>query len=65
MPLIVRAVTMPALNSCGVATAGSVIPLGLVWARFEQVALKKVTEESEQAGEEIAAQHEHVSESAG
>jgi hypothetical protein len=43
-----------------------VIPLGLIWARFEHVSLKKVTEESEQAGEEIAAHHveQQVSESA-
>jgi len=60
----------PALG-CGavllLVTFLSVIPLGLVWARFEHVSLKKVTEESEHAGEEIAAQHEHpqVSESAG
>jgi glycosyltransferase 2 family protein len=33
----------------------SVIPLGLIWAQFEHVSLKKVAEESEQAGEEIAA----------
>lgn len=41
----------------------SVIPLGLIWAQFEHVSLTKVTEESEQAGEEIAAQQ--VGESAG
>lgn len=58
----------PALG-CGavllLVTFLSVIPLGLVWAQFEHVSLKKITEESEQAGEKIAAQHEHVSESAG
>jgi uncharacterized protein (TIRG00374 family) len=60
----------PALG-CGavllLVTFLSVIPLGLIWARFEHVSLKKVTEESEHAGEEIAVQHEHqqVSESAG
>ena len=58
----------PALG-CGavllLVTFLSVIPLGLVWAQFEHVSLKKITEESEQAGEEIAAQQEHpLSESA-
>jgi uncharacterized protein (TIRG00374 family) len=50
----------PALG-CGavllLVTFLSVIPLGLVWARFEHVSLKKITEESEHAGEAIAAQH--------
>jgi hypothetical protein len=49
----------PALGCSAVlllVTFLSVIPLGLVWARFEHVSLKKVTEESEHAGEEIAAQ---------
>ncbi len=44
----------PALG-CGamllLVTFLSVIPLGLVWARFEHVSLKRVTEESEHAGE--------------
>jgi len=31
MPLKVRALIMPALNSCGVEMAGSVIPLGDVY----------------------------------
>ena len=31
MPLNVSAVIMPALNSCGEYTAGSVIPLGEVY----------------------------------
>jgi hypothetical protein len=57
----------PALG-CGavllLVTFLSVIPLGLIWARFEHVSLKKVTEESEQAGEEIAA-HEHQVSEAG
>lgn len=58
----------PALG-CGavllLVTFLSVIPLGLVWAQFEHVSLKKITEESEQAGEKIAAQQDHpVSESA-
>jgi hypothetical protein len=58
----------PALG-CGavllLVTFLSVIPLGLVWAQFEHVSLKKITEESEQAGEEIAAQQDHpLSESA-
>ena len=58
----------PALG-CGavllLVTFLSVIPLGLVWAQFEHVSLKKITEESEQAGEKIAAQQDHpMSESA-
>jgi len=32
----------------------AVVPFGLVWARFEHVSLRKITVESEQAGEEIA-----------
>lgn len=31
----------------------SIIPVGLIWARFEHVSLRKITRESEQAGEEI------------
>jgi glycosyltransferase 2 family protein len=31
-----------------------IIPVGLVWARFDHVSLMKVTEESEHAGEELA-----------
>jgi hypothetical protein len=42
-----------------------IIPVGLIWAQFEHVSLRKVAEESEQVEEEIAAHHEHpVSESA-
>jgi glycosyltransferase 2 family protein len=32
----------------------SVIPLGLIWVRFEHVSLKKIAQESEHAGEEVA-----------
>ena len=38
-----------------VVTFMSIIPIGLLWSRFEKVSLKNVTEESEHAGEEIAA----------
>ncbi len=31
-----------------------IVPIGLIWARFEHVSLKKVTEESEHVAEEIA-----------
>jgi hypothetical protein len=31
-----------------------IIPVGLVWARFEHVSLRKVAEESEEAEEELA-----------
>jgi hypothetical protein len=48
----------PALG-CGAMLLGvtflSIIPVGLIWARFEHVSLKKVATESEQAGEELAA----------
>ncbi len=48
----------PALG-CGamllVVTFMSIIPVGLIWAQFEHVSLKKVTEESEHAGEQVAA----------
>lgn len=43
----------------------AIVPVGLIWAQFEHVSLRKVAEESEQVSEEIAAQHEHASESAG
>ncbi|HLH36500.1 MAG TPA: lysylphosphatidylglycerol synthase transmembrane domain-containing protein [Alloacidobacterium sp.] len=53
----------PALG-CGsvllLVTFLSVIPIGLIWARFEQVSLRKVAHESEHAGETIAAQHEQA-----
>jgi hypothetical protein len=32
----------------------SIIPVGLVWAQFEHVSLRKITAESEHAGEELA-----------
>lgn len=32
----------------------AIVPVGLVWARFEHVSLRKVTVESEHAGEELA-----------
>jgi uncharacterized protein (TIRG00374 family) len=45
----------PALG-CGavllLVTFLSIIPIGLIWAQFEHVSLKKVTEESEHAGEQ-------------
>jgi hypothetical protein len=42
-----------------------IVPVGLIWAQFENVNLRKVAEESEQAGEEIAAHEHQMSESAG
>jgi glycosyltransferase 2 family protein len=36
-----------------IVTFLSIIPLGLLWARFDRVSLRKVTEESEHAGEEL------------
>ena len=35
-----------------------VVPIGLIWAQFEHVSLRKVTLESEHASEEVAAQEE-------
>jgi len=32
----------------------SIIPVGLIWARFEHVSLRKITVESEHAGEELS-----------
>jgi len=32
----------------------SIIPVGLIWARFEHVSLRKITAESEHAGEKLA-----------
>jgi hypothetical protein len=32
-----------------------IVPVGLIWARFEHVSLRKVAAESEQAGEQLAA----------
>jgi len=37
-----------------------IAPVGLVWARFEHVSLRKVTEESGHAGEELAAEEPPV-----
>lgn len=37
-----------------VVTFLGIVPVGLLWARFEHVSLKKVTAESEHAGEELA-----------
>jgi len=52
----------PALG-CGavllLVTFMSVIPLGLIWARFEHVSLKKVAEESEHAGAEATTEVVH------
>jgi hypothetical protein len=41
-----------------VVTFMSIIPVGLLWSRFEHVSLKKLTEESEHAGEEVL-HHKH------
>jgi glycosyltransferase 2 family protein len=37
-----------------------IVPIGLAWARFEGISLKKVSEESEHAGEEALAAHEPI-----
>ena len=36
------------------ATFLGIVPIGLIWARLDHISLRKVTEESEQAGEELA-----------
>jgi hypothetical protein len=36
-----------------VVTFLAVVPIGLIWARFEHVSLRKITEESEHAGEDL------------
>lgn len=41
-----------------------IVPIGLVWSRFEHISLKQVTEESEHAGEELAHHHGSVGEEA-
>ncbi len=38
-----------------IVTFLSIIPVGLIWMRFEQVSLKKLAEDSEEAGEAVAA----------
>jgi len=47
-----------AATGCGAAllllTFLGIVPVGLIWARFEHVSLKKVTEESEHVAEEMA-----------
>lgn len=38
-----------------------IVPVGLIWSQFEHVNLRKVTEESEHAAEDIAASHDPAS----
>jgi len=40
----------------------SIVPVGLVWARFEHVSLRKITEESGHAGEALAADEPAIEE---
>jgi hypothetical protein len=37
-----------------------VVPVGLIWARFEHVSLRKVTHESEHASEDLDANAEQA-----
>lgn len=39
------------------ATFLGIVPIGLMWSRFEHISLKQVTEESEHAGVELAHHH--------
>jgi hypothetical protein len=52
--------TPEAATACGatllLVTFLSVIPVGLIWAQFDNVNLRKVTVESEHANEAIAAE---------
>lgn len=56
MQALFHAASEPALG-CGamllIVTFMSIIPVGLIWARFEHVSLRKVAHESEHAGEEL------------
>jgi glycosyltransferase 2 family protein len=48
--------TAEAATACAatllVVTFLAIVPVGLIWARFDRISLKKVAEESEHAGEE-------------
>jgi hypothetical protein len=35
----------------------AIVPVGLIWSRFEHISLRQVTEESEHAGVEVAHHH--------
>lgn len=64
MQALFGAAPEPALG-CGamllIVTFMSIIPVGLIWARFEQVSLRKLAHESEEAGEELAHHHGEAS----
>jgi uncharacterized membrane protein YbhN (UPF0104 family) len=42
----------------------AIVPVGLIWSRFEHISLKQVTAESEHAGEELVHHHGSVGEKA-
>ena len=42
----------------------AIVPVGLIWSRFERISLRQVTQESEQAGEEMVHHHGAVGEEA-
>jgi hypothetical protein len=46
-----------------IVTFLSVIPTGLIWARFDHVSLRKVTHESEEAGVQALTPPEPASQS--
>ena len=52
-------VTAEAATACAatilLVTFLSIVPIGLVWAQFEHVSLRKITHESEEAGEKLEA----------
>jgi glycosyltransferase 2 family protein len=60
--------TAEAATACAatllVVTFLAIVPVGLIWARFDRISLKKVTEESEHAGEEALAVVETAHETA-
>lgn len=41
-----------------------IVPIGLIWSRFEHISLKQVTQESEHAGEELTHPHGPIREKA-
>ena len=42
-----------------IVTFLGIVPIGLIWAQFENISLRKVAEESEKMEEEVLAMHEH------
>jgi hypothetical protein len=64
----VSGATAEAATACAatllLVTFLAIVPVGVIWARLEGLSLKKVSEESEHAGEEALAVSEAASEQA-